>query len=506
MFRFLASLIGVLLTFVLLWYTNVPLGIPGEWTWDRHPLAPDFPFNLVPSLFWVGVLGSYVWAGSLRHEVAGSGTPRFLKTWLLGLAILSFCTLSGLREAAPVEFRSAKSAFVLYFPGSSGYFTEASKVRETREFLRSYGEIVKQGDVLHQGTHPPGLIVGYRGVMWLCRPRWVQDVLISTMPQDLRDAFRIISEQSRSSGGPALTDHDRSVLWAASLIMQACVAATVIPLYTLLRLHLSGTSSWQLVSFWPLIPALNLFMPKSDTCFPFIGCMVLSLWLYGLKRRSWLLCIAAGFVFWLGMILSLAMLPVACLAGLLTIWKAASDDAPTGQRPVLLELVQKTAAGGVGFLIPSIVLWSTTGCNLFEIWRDNFRNHAGFYQQFPRTYWKWLLENPLELGFAVGLPLSYLALVGLVRAIRNFRAPASVPALASFTTWFLLWISGKNMGEAARLWIFLMPWFIWTSGTDWEFRRSQQSPATQRQWWLGIWLCQFVATLVTITKVAGFHL
>ena len=34
----------------------------------------------------------------------------------------------------------------------------------------------------------------------------------------------------------------------------------------------------------------------------------------------------------------------------------------------------------------------------------NFRNHAAFYDHYTRTYWKWLLVNPIELIFAVGAP------------------------------------------------------------------------------------------------------
>ena len=62
-----------------------------------------------------------------------------------------------------------------------------------------------------------------------------------------------------------------------------------------------------------------------------------------------------------------------------------------------------TAAAG--FCLPIMAVWWWGQINLLNVWRWNFSNHAGFYEQFSRTYWKWLLINPLEFAVAAGLPL-----------------------------------------------------------------------------------------------------
>lgn len=506
MSRLVFCLLASLLTVLVVWCTRLPLGLPAEWTWQRTEIAGDFWWSLLPACVSLGLLGTYVFSLS-RYFDEGRRTSRVFQ-WLLliGLAVLSFCTLSGLQEAAPPQFRSAKAAFVLYFAGSSGYFTEARKVRDTREFLTGYAETLKQGDVLHQGTHPPGLIVGYRGLMWLCQASWFRQILLDTQPADLRDSLQIISEQLQSARRPPLSDHDRSVLWLASLLMQACAAATVIPLYALLCLHARRTTSWFVTSFWPLVPAVSIFLPKSDACFPFLGCTVLAFWLYGLKKQSIVLCFVAGATFWLGMTLSLALLPVACLAGLLTawylwVWRTDESWSAPGKR-----LIVGLLAGGCSFILLTAILWLGTGCNLISIWIRNYHNHAGFYLQYPRTYWKWLLINPVELAFALGLPTSALVICGAIKALRLPREIAHGPAIASLSTWGLLWLSGKNMGEAARLWIFLMPWLIWTAAADWDAWTSQISLNNQRRLWLFCWTCQAVAALATISRVAGFQL
>lgn len=495
---------ALVVTSVLIWGTSLPLGVPGEWTWSRSPIADDFWFSLIPAIGWATILCLVVWIGSGRIERCSRGR---LVVWLAGLFVTSFGLLSALQEAAPPEFRSAKVAWVLYYPGSSGYFTEARKVQNTADFLSHYEQELQKGDVLHQGTHPPGLVIGYRGLMWACNhSTWLRQFLLRTQPSDLQEAFRVIAITSARTATP-LTDLDRCVIWLAALVMQVCAAATVIPLYCLLRLIVSRTASWQLTSFWPTIPAVAIFLPKSDASFPFIGCLVLALWLYGLRKNSLVLCLAAGCVFWLGMTLSLALLPVACVAALLTAWAAwgcrPDERLPNATHRVVSGLI----AGGVAFIVLTIAMWFLTSCNLVNVWVWNYRNHAGFYAQFPRTWWKWLLVNPLELAIATGLPLIVLTLSSLRIHWRQAQAAAAGPFWMSLLTWGLLWLSGKNMGEAARLWIFLMPWIIWSAGAGWQAMISsdEQAHRDNRRRWLLCWICQFLTALIIITRVAGFQ-
>ena len=46
-------------------------------------------------------------------------------------------------------------------------------------------------------------------------------------------------------------------------------------------------------------------------------------------------------------------------------------------------------------------------------------------------------------------------------------------------TWLVLWLSGKNMGEAARLWLLFMPWPVWLAA-GYFAARSLTRPATSR--------------------------
>ncbi len=100
---------------------------------------------------------------------------------------------------------------------------------------------------------------------------------------------------------------------------------------------------------------------------------------------------------------------------------------------------------------------------------------CGFYGQAVRTWYYWLPANLGELCLACGLPVLLSAACTWAkfgfRGIRNQEGTPPVPGepinatagqafvMATMITWALLWLSGKNMGEAMRLWNFLTPWF-----------------------------------------------
>ena len=70
-------------------------------------------------------------------------------------------------------------------------------------------------------------------------------------------------------------------------------------------------------------------------------------------------------------------------------------------------------ATGAGFLGLTLAYWAVTRGNPFETWWWNLKNHARFYEEFPRSYALWVAANPVELAVALGLPVALWAAVGL---------------------------------------------------------------------------------------------
>lgn len=529
----IALAVTTLASVALLWGLDAPLGVPGEWTWPRIPISAE---TVAGWCLAVGAAALYVgfgWLGERRltrcrrAEAAG---------WLTALIFAAFAWLWMIQSAVPGIAGLAKVHFVLYYPRSSGYFWQARyEVTSTREFVAGYEELLAQRDYLHIGTHPPGLTAAFRGLLWACQqhPGCV-DVINRTQPADARESFETIRSQTHNDR--PYTQTDAACVWLGFLIVQALAAATVVPLYLVLRRSCDRATAWRGTVFWPLVPAVAVFLPKSDALYPFLAMLTAWLWMEGWSRRAPAVCALAGLTVLAGLLLSLAFVPVAAILAAWTFFESRATAGVATAAPARVGGQWCLAGGAAAFMAPIILLRVACGLNLVLVWSWNFSNHALFYEHNVRTWWKWLLVNPVELAVAVGPPLAVLAMSGFVRAVS--RAPRSPVAIAVGLVWGLLWISGKNMGEAARLWILLMPWIVWLAaalcpeqrpasgvptplesekgvrkpfriddpiGDRATFRSGFLTPYPGPRQWLAVLVLQCVACIATVTRIDGFQ-
>ncbi|MBN72231.1 MAG: hypothetical protein CME32_23495 [Gimesia sp.] len=517
---FIPFLIAILLTLGLFYSDSISLGIPGEWSWQRIPFTgPSVLFGaIVAGLILAAYLLLVVW-GHTRISNCRRGE---LIAWLTGLVIASLTWSFYLQDSPPAEYSLSKAPFVLYYTGSSGYFTEANtNIKDVATYLSEYETKMEGGDVLHEGTHPPGLPLFYRSLIWLC-DTWpgLQSLLIESQPASFQIACEIIAETTAVTPDP-LTSRDRAVLWLATLITLLASALTVIPLFLLAHEFCSRRISWQVVAFWPLIPAALIFQPKSDALYSVLAISFLYCWVAAWRRKSVACFILAGLLIWSGMFLTLAFLPVALCAvlySLLSAWKQRAETTPH-QFP----WKRLFAAAGwslLGFAVPLILCAVLFQLNLPRVWILNLQNHAGFYDEYPRTYWKWLLLNPLEISLSIGLPVIWLVLKSLCRRpdpdlnTGSHHATSVYPLLYScLLVLGLLWLSGKNMGEAARLWLIFLPWFLLMTIPAWQLRQQQfevsqeqlPSPLKQQTFWIGALVAQAIVCVATVFRITGFH-
>jgi methylthioxylose transferase len=532
--RWLLSLIaGAALTAAFLLATDVPLGVPGEWAWKRT----DFTGGLRDALLGAAAAGITITAyGALLHFGRNSierCSPLKTAGWLTALVVSATAVLFALESTTPGDYPAARQAWVLYDPGASGYFFEAAHSRtDAAEFLRGYEAKMAEGDVLHIGTHPPGLILLHRRLLAACResPAFSRLVL-ATQPDSVAAAFERIERAARLTPRPP-PDSDRAALWLAVLLTHLVAAATVVPLFCVVRQDFGPRTAWSVAAFWPLVPAVAVFLPKSDALYPFVGMLFLWCWRTALRRRSFVAAVVAGLILFGGLLLSLAMLPVALFAVLLTAFEtfavseAASFRTEAGSFGYVVKRNALLAVAAIAAFVAAVCafLW-TTRANLPAIWEWNYRNHAAFYAQpsFPRTWWKWLPVNLVEFVLSVGWPATLLAGAVVFRAFKvafrsakgcfaggstndndplGGRRRSFAPLWAGLCVIGLLWLSGKNMGEAGRLWLFVDPWVLWMSAGFWN-----ESPATRtgRGAWYVVLALQAAVAIVTVMSVQAFH-
>ena len=508
---------GAVLTVVFLIATDIPLGIPGEWTWNRqahgHFIEHGF-FMLIPLAAGFALLEF----SSLGTRRLGASVRRFeVLTWLVLLAVLTFVWLSVVQTAAAPAHWQLKPNWVLYDPGSSGYFLTAQReITGISSFLAGYEQRVAEGDVLHLGTHPPGLFLFHHSMLELCKSSTaLTDVVLSTQPSMYADAFTTV-EREVSLAGDALTEAERAALWLAALLTQFIAALTVVPIYVLARQTHDRSTAWRIATLWPFVPALAVFLPRSDALLPLFGTAMLASWLaasgHGMRRQPagmpLTFCVFAGglsgLCFWLGMMTSLAVLPVALLCFVLTAGDICTRVRQDGRsKTVKWNLIAAFCGGVLVFLLATAALYIIHDLNMFNVWMCNIRKHAGFYEEFERTWWKWSLVNPVELSFAVGLPVAFVVGMGAIRTLRERAgmAPEHVlQVLSVLGVWGLLHISGKNLGEAARLWLFVIPWFLWLVPLAFHTRN-----ATAHKTWRTLVVCQMIVCVVTTSCVSGFR-
>jgi methylthioxylose transferase len=446
---------------------RIPLGVPGEWEWLRVQFPPVWQWLCLAGL---GVVAYALFVAMGYRVIAGKGSRGLEAQWLAALAVAAVAIQAIIPLGAASGYDHSRWAAANYLPGSAGYFKVARQqaIRDPWKFLADYPRWIRDQDSLHIGTHPPGLIAVQCLLIELMewRPS-LADSLLDHMPAAVDRGFRVFAERDPQP----LTRADRAALYATALLTLCASALTVVPLYLLARAGLPASSAWAAAALWPLVPAANLFQPVADAAYPLFSTSALAMAAWSarsLEQTGWpaipgiLLAVASGLVMAFGMFFTLAFLPVGLIVALVV---CGHRSLAWRSRLILILAI------GLGFL--SIVLcgWAVLGANPFVIGWWNLHHHARFYDEYPRTYHLWLVVNPVELAIALGLPAVIWCLTALV-------SPRGLP-LSVWSTLLVLVLTnltGRNMGEVARLWMLYMPPLL--VGAGYGFDRWVSRPSS----------------------------
>ncbi|WP_337175151.1 hypothetical protein [Paludisphaera sp.] len=429
---------------------DLPMGVEGEWTWPRVRGRQSITSLLIAA---VGV-AAYVAYATLGYWRFGRSTPgrRGEVGWVAGLACAGVAVQVFIQAGAPDGYGLTKWGTVHCYPDCTGYYEVAAiEARANpRAFLADYSRWIKTQGVTHPGTHPPGLVAGFSGLLALVDAfPTVAKALNAAMPPSTIKGF----DDLAARGGMAVPPADRAAIYLTSLITLLACAGTIVPLYLLARESATPRAAWASAMFWPLAPALILFQPLPDTMFPFLSATALALTAWSSRRladpiargrRGWVLATASGAALGIGMMFTLAFLPVGLIAALVAL----------STRPATWSLrLRMIVAIGVGFLGLAGMFWLATGAEPMTIWWWNLQHNSQFYHGAGRSYSTWVMVNLIETAVAAGLPAvvwGALALLAAPRGVpRAFWCALIVMALVN--------LSGRTMGEVARLWMLFLP-------------------------------------------------
>jgi len=449
------------------------VGVPGEWQWPfyRFPARWSLVGPALASAAALGGLGAY---GALRRTASRLFTGGLVAAMVVA-ALGLFASLDALGPRGMVE----EEAYVTVAPWVGGYYLESLRVRSLREFLARYDDNIRPipiNDPLrgHISDHPPGPIV-----LHVLVNRFVGRVpAVSGLFYPGERTHRAIE---RDLARRPLARHEVAGIGAAAMLFRGFAALVVVPVYLLGRAAYSRRAGLLAAALSALIPALHVFGPYVDQVQPFLCALIL--WLFWRAARSphrgWAWSAAAGVSLFAALQFTLAFLALgftmAVAAALMALAGGASrraDEAASaapehGGRETVRDRLGRwglLALGGVmGVLVPALASFLVLDYDVMNVWWLCFSKHAAFAETFHRTYWKWVLFGPVEVALFVGPPVACLVVWraahrawGRLRR-RTLRAPADALLWALLATAFALNVSGKNLGEVARLWMFLMP-------------------------------------------------
>lgn len=540
-------ILSVLLTMFVLISDCLPLGVPNEWVWLRQPLPEDLASFLdrgLPAFLSAALL--IFFALTVDRRISRFRL-RGVSCCLFVLTALTVFWQSSVLQTAASPHRELRPLWVLYDKYATGYYLQAvTEPRETWMVLQEYERDMSEGDVLHKGTHPPGLFLFNRASLWFTSTYpGPSSLLLNWVGVETVSAFRRL-EAEATLAAPLKPDQFTALILTSLVSVLFCSTLPAV-VYGLISQFTSNQDAWRVGVLAAAIPAISVFQPRSDVLYAQSGTVFLLLLIMSLKSRSMLKRLVpgtlAGVWSFACLLVSLAHLPVMMAGGLFIVlltfrtWKqrkrARATDVKTASEDFKVNILTNHILPCVtvlfAFLLSLYLLKLWTGCFMPAVWRWNLVNHAAFYEQFPRTWWKWLPVNVIEMLFSAGLPVCIAAIYGMVRkylANRNLvpaeserrmsrgrseQSPSGTDTsdesslrllgIALATIWILLLFSGKNMGEAARLWCFITPWWlILLAGTGILSVKS----AGSRSGWVVLLICQFLACAITTGRVSGY--
>lgn len=490
---FVMIILGAIFQIWLLWFCRLSLGVRDEWVWSR--VSENFPSLIVclPAIITgLLIVGYAAWQNSHRERPTRTGW------WLAGLVFLGLCWSVAVISASPAGGGMGRSVFVVFYPRTSGYFHQALyEAEDLSQFLHDYEESIRDesdpDNYLHIGTHPPGLSASYRLLIELCeRSPTLTKFLMSSQPESVASAIEFIQQQQLRSG-KEFTEPAAAALWLSIIISHFLVVMTVVPLYFLATRITSKETAKIIASFWLFVPAVLIFLPKSDASFPCLAMCLQLTWLKALERNSFVYGILTAVLFTFFASLSLAFVTIGVILFLQMIYHQLKFK--SGWKP--------TVSGLLAGLLFVFVINHFLEMNLFTIWWQNFQNHGRFYDHNTRSYFSWFFVNPIEAGVAIGLPLGVTGLIGLMVLIRN-QDRERTWVFFGLLIWSVLWISGKNMGEAARLWIFLMPYAVLAASFSIDKLIQSKNIVVSRYPTIAVLAIQAVVCFLTAIQIDGF--
>jgi len=450
-FLTLTSVISV--TLLILVILNIfPLCIKSEWAWKYSSLK-SFDGIWFPSL--VSCIFLLLCYKLIAYKKLAGLKPSIEFFSILGICFLSYIFNMSICNLSPAGFYNL--ILTIISPWATSYFNVAVKIRDISYWLSNFHDFIEYTPI-HARVHPPGNILFFWWIIHIfnslpCLTDSLLNMVKSTTLNPL-PVFSVIGD----AFGHFFSNAEKAASVFLSLFLPFLKCIVIIPMYYLGKLIYDKKIALIAVCLYAVIPALNLFTPGMDQVYTLISVLSFFLFYISLKNNKlWSSCLS-GIVLSIGIMLSfcfLVILGMIICYGL--IWLYMNKSAWLYATKVFLVLI-------AGFLFFPLLFYFLYDFNIIKfflsinVFSENARLDIISGEVARRTYWKWLLYNPVDFFLFIGIPISVLSFRSIYNIIRSGKIRATdVFSVSFFIILFLLLFSGINRSEVARLWMFLMP-------------------------------------------------
>jgi hypothetical protein len=267
--------------------------------------------------------------------------------------------------------------------------------------------------------------------------------------------------------GPILFYYPFFQLFDSAALIGGCVVGCVGSLGVLVTYKFAGlwtdNHHTRLIAsaFYALLPATTLFFPEMDQVYPIFSMLLILSWCRSLdsKQRIPLESLYLGAILFLSTFFAYNLLTVgAFLAyyGLYWIWQQGWTRSSW-----ITLLINSGIAAGV-CTGAYLALWLATGFNPIASFRHALANQAAYAVFLNRPYLRYALFDPYDFFLGAGIVALPLLLFQLYRVPRDFDPTRKEVALTliGLATILTIDLTGTLRGEAARVWLFLLPLLV----------------------------------------------
>ncbi len=430
------SAAAALLLALIVGWSSLPLGLTGEWTWQRRDVSLDavlIPFLFELPVFLIAFGAAYYLAGRKNGERFG---------WLILLAGLHFAP--AVWDAGFGGRGENVTGFLDTYTG--GYLSEAAKIDNPGAFFAGYAHKMSLDaePSNHLDVHPPGNVFFSYQLLQFCRKVPASADLaawcLSAHDRAVIDELKQNKVFIDLPDDPHVYNAAILLLALSNLLLTAANVLIILSVLVLRKFRQNGiVYGILLAAFLPGAPVL--FAGHFDVFMYFFGALGALFIALALQKQRLVYAVGAGLALAIATTCTLAFGALILLTGPALIWKK--------------KFTALAVFGGTGLLFVA-ALWLLFDVNMVECCLYASRNNAAFFRESGRSILAWWPYNTLDLVLFAG-PLPVLLMLMQLRRPKLHMPSRRIFSMLTIPILLLLLISPFSRGEMGRLLIAVMP-------------------------------------------------